>query len=69
MAELIRKRIDAKEERLIELAQEFIATYLDEELAFPEVEVKALKCEYKQVQASLYGLYESLNIVHELEGV
>ena len=69
VVELIRKRIDAKEERVIELAQEFIATYLDEELAFPEVEVKALKCEYKQVQASLNGLYESLNIVHELEGV
>ena len=67
--ELIRKRIEAKEERVIELTQAFMDVHTDEELPFPEVEGKALKHEYKQVQASLNGLYETLNIVHELEGV
>jgi len=66
--ELIRKRIEAKEERLIDLAQDFMAAYIDEHIVFPEVEIKAITYEYKQVQASLNGLYESLNIVHALEG-
>ena len=66
--ELIRKRIESKEERLIELAQDFIDAYVDENLVFPEVEIKAITYEYKQIQASLIGLYETLNVVHELEG-
>ena len=66
--ELIRKRIEAHEERVIELAQDFIATYIDEELVFPEVEITSLKREYKEIQGSLNGLHEALNIVCELEG-
>ena len=67
--ELIRKRIEAHEERVIVLAQDFIATYIDEELVFPEVEITSLKREYKEIQGSLNGLHEALGIVHELEGV
>ena len=67
--EAIKKRIEAKEERVIELAQDFIAAYVDEELVFPEVEIKSLKNEYCKLQASLNGLYEALDIVHELGGV
>ena len=65
----IKKRIEAKEERLIELAQDFIAAYVDEHIPFPDIEIMSLKNEYKQVQASLNGLKEALDIVYELGGV
>ena len=67
--ELIRKRIEAHEERVIEIAQDFIAACVDEHIAFPESAFASLRNEYKEIQASLSGLHESLNIVHELEGV
>ena len=67
--ELIRKRIEAHEERVIEIAQDFIAACVDEHIVFPESAFASLRNEYKEIQASLSGLHESLNIVHELEGV
>ena len=65
----IKKRIEAKEERLIELGQEFMASYFDKKVVYPEVQMDSFENEYNQLQASLNGLYEALDIVYELGGV
>ncbi len=64
----IEKRIEAHEERVIEISQEFIKIYADGEVPFLEVEAKKLQQEYKEIQLVLNGLYEAKKIIFDLEG-